>query len=147
MAIDYSQVPWTSVILDIEVEWSEQVHDMRNPKLALKIMSVPYYEKYIESVRDAVKRSVGKRFVMFGAVSDITFALWREGEALLPMGLTFNRDIAKAAKKGVPLEGKRFIIFQTYIELPWILMRGNTNDEELVIDLTQVSYHTLAVIG
>lgn len=145
--IDYTKLAVTPEILAIEEEWANQVHDLRDYHLAIKVMSLSGYENYIESIREAVKKAVGKRFVMYGAVSDVMFGLWREGEALLPISMTFNRDVAKAAKKGVPLEGKKFVIFQTYVELPWVVMRGNSHDEELVVDTTQVSYHTLAVIG
>jgi hypothetical protein len=145
--IDYGKVPVTQAILDAEATWAGEVSDLRDPELALRVQTMMYYDKYIEGVREAVRKAVGRRFVMYGAVSDVNFALWRDGEALRPMGLTFKKDLAKAAKKGVPLEGKKFVIFQTYVELPWIVMRGKIDDEELVVDVTQVSYHTLSVIG
>lgn len=145
--IDYSKIPVTQAITATEDAWSEQVHDLRDWELPVRIQGEMHYERYIAGVQEAVKKAYGKRFVMYGAVSDINFALWRDGEALRPMGMTFKKDHAKAAKKGVPLEGKKFIIFQTYVELPWIVMRGKVEDEELVVDTTKVSYHTLAIIG
>lgn len=145
--IDYSRVPVTLTIRAIEAEWSEQVHDLRNQELPVTVQAETGYDSYIAAVREAVKRACGKRFVMYGAVSDLIFGLWRDGEALRPIGMTFKKDHAKAAKKGVPLEGKKFVIFQTYVELPWIVMRGKIEDEELVVDTTKVSYHTLSVIG
>jgi len=148
--IDYSNVKVSPHVLFVEEWWARDLPDLRDPELIEKLddlRKAPNYDIYIESVRDAVKRACGKRFIMYGAVSDINFALWREGEALRPMGMTFKKDVAKAAKKGVPLEGKKFVIFQTYVELPWVVMRGNVENEELVVDATQVSYHTLSVIG
>jgi len=145
--IDYSKVFTTEPIREIEAAWASQLPDLRDPELAVKIQDYTGYEKYIESVRDAVRRHCGRRFIMYGAVSDLTFGLWRDGEALRPMGLTLVKGLAKAAKRGVPLEGKKFVIFQTYVELPWIVIRGRAEDEELVVDATQVSYHTLSVIG
>ena len=144
--IDYSKVRVSHRILCAEREGEDDVPDLRDVTLTVRLIGDTEYDAYIETVREAVKKVYGKRFIMYGAVSDLHFGLWRDGEALAPINMSFNKADVKQAKKAVPLEGKKFIIFQTYVELPWIVMRGY-GPEELVVDTTHVSYHTLAVIG
>lgn len=126
----------------------EQAHvggiaDLGKADAKYMVWRITDYSTKIRAVRDAIRKTLGSKFVLYRAMSRKQLRAWRNGEDVGPMSGTVSKSLAQRFVNLAAVKDKDRVVVAVPVTPEMIVMRGSENESELVFDANEVSADTV----
>ena len=130
-----------------EEAWSGGVADFGDRDAAYLIQNMKGYFDYRYEVEARLREVYGGSVPLYRSMSETQFEDWKNGADMGPKSFSLDPMVAKRWANFAGNKGKAQVVVAVSVDPSAIVMRGKREEQELVADVNEISFHTVKTLG
>ena len=146
----FEEAPTTEGIEAAEENWRGGLADFGDRESAYLIQNMPGYFEYRGHLQDAARNILGNSFPVYRLMSRDQFEEWQSGADIGPIAVSFDPHWSEAFRKFAgfkPEQAEAAMLVEITANPESIVMRGKTEEAEVVLDANMINASDVRLIG
>jgi predicted ABC-type ATPase len=136
---DLQNIDVSENIIELEEDWSGGVANFGDRSAAFKITKLPEYQDYKNNIENIIKSKYGKLIRVYRLMNQEQFDDWKSGNDIGYVSVSVDKKQAELFKKTPYYLNKKTKLVDFYAPVESVVMRGNTDEKELVLDSSYIN--------